>query len=244
MVEDEFLSTAQLYTAHLHRAEYHRLKNQAKAHNAATIREIERPVVGSPTNTAKQRREASRRTAKQRDELGEDEHEKRLSRMSSGLQGLMESPRKETKFVRRFTQTTSSTRAAAGFRSRGSSPVAGSSRGVPSLESRHVSTMGDASDDNELNSGVILRESVSTGRSSRIIPTASSTKASASRSQLPTLPKPPPPKHVVSDDDNDDDDPFGIQKRRIRRGQSREQLRKTEKKHSSNTSPDVIPIFL
>ncbi|KAL9023165.1 MAG: hypothetical protein Q9196_007357 [Gyalolechia fulgens] len=35
MVEDEFLATAQLFTSHLHHAEYVRLKNAAKARNAA-----------------------------------------------------------------------------------------------------------------------------------------------------------------------------------------------------------------
>ncbi|KAL8720054.1 MAG: hypothetical protein Q9225_003022 [Loekoesia sp. 1 TL-2023] len=35
MVEDEFLATAQLFTSHLHHAEYVRLKNAAKARNSA-----------------------------------------------------------------------------------------------------------------------------------------------------------------------------------------------------------------
>lgn len=41
MVEDEFLSTARLFTAHLHHAEYIRLKNEAKKRNVGGI---ERPI--------------------------------------------------------------------------------------------------------------------------------------------------------------------------------------------------------
>lgn len=44
MVEDEFLSTAHLYTSHLHKAEYIRLKKLARAQNASTIQNIARPV--------------------------------------------------------------------------------------------------------------------------------------------------------------------------------------------------------
>jgi hypothetical protein len=89
MVEDELLHTARLFTAHLHRAEYARLKQVAKAHNAAAIREIERPVVaGPPTARARRRREAALRTAKQR-RVGVDEAQ------GSSLLGLMETPRRE-----------------------------------------------------------------------------------------------------------------------------------------------------
>jgi len=44
MVEDEFHSTAQLFTRHLHRAEYQRLKRLAKSQNASSIQQIQRPV--------------------------------------------------------------------------------------------------------------------------------------------------------------------------------------------------------
>lgn len=44
MVEDEFLSVARTFTAHLHHAEYVRLKNEAKNRNSATVSNISRPV--------------------------------------------------------------------------------------------------------------------------------------------------------------------------------------------------------
>ena len=46
MVEDEFLSAAQAFTRHLHHAEYHRLKHEAKNRNASTITSISRPTDG------------------------------------------------------------------------------------------------------------------------------------------------------------------------------------------------------
>lgn len=44
MVEDEFLATAQIFTRHLHRAEYQRLKHDARTRNASTITNISRPT--------------------------------------------------------------------------------------------------------------------------------------------------------------------------------------------------------
>lgn len=78
MVEDELLHTARHFTTHLHRAEYNRLKMLAKAQNAATIREIERPVVPGVKTARTRRREAARAV--------------RQKRVATGLQGLMERP--------------------------------------------------------------------------------------------------------------------------------------------------------
>ncbi|KAG8425258.1 hypothetical protein J3458_001982 [Metarhizium acridum] len=93
MVEDELLATAGLFTAHLHRAEYTRLKRLAAAQNAAAIREIERPVVPGPaTATATRRRGLASRTARRRG-LGRGDGEGPW--VGSSLQGLMETPRGE-----------------------------------------------------------------------------------------------------------------------------------------------------
>jgi hypothetical protein len=226
MVEDEFLSTAQLFTAHLHRAEYNRLKTSAKATNAEAIREIERPVVGSPTKLAHPRRDALRRMQRQSERLAsEGAGESSMPRMSSGLQGLMDSPGKENKFIRPFPQATSTTRAAAGFGSKNASPIFLSAGRSAASGRRRVSAPEEVTDDGDLCSPVVVR-------------TASS--------KLPTKPparKPTREVHHEDDDDDDGDDPFGIQKRRIRREKSREQLRKTAKPKSA-PEPDVIPTFL
>ncbi|KAA8908839.1 hypothetical protein FN846DRAFT_944391 [Sphaerosporella brunnea] len=47
MVEDEFLSTAQVFTRSLHRKEYQRLQLAAASKNASQIKNIQRPVTGT-----------------------------------------------------------------------------------------------------------------------------------------------------------------------------------------------------
>ncbi|KAL8382222.1 hypothetical protein RB595_006146 [Gaeumannomyces hyphopodioides] len=66
MVEDEFLSVAGTFTAHLHKAEYHRLKTVAKNKNAVTIRAISRPVVGSKTEAVKRRQAVAELATRQK----------------------------------------------------------------------------------------------------------------------------------------------------------------------------------
>jgi hypothetical protein len=46
MVEDEFLSTAKLFTQHLHHAQYQQLKKLIRAKNASTVTSILRPTDG------------------------------------------------------------------------------------------------------------------------------------------------------------------------------------------------------
>lgn len=125
MVEDEFLSTAQQYTAHLHAAEYHRLKAASKSQNADTIRDISRPVVGRMTDLVKIKQERKARLQKQKiaakraaankghtDVDTEDDDQWH----GNSLYGLMESPRKQAARLDNLTKVvTSTTRAAAGF---------------------------------------------------------------------------------------------------------------------------------
>ncbi|KAG6325609.1 hypothetical protein E4U44_000014 [Claviceps purpurea] len=89
MVEDELLHTAQQYTTHLHRAEYIRLKAVISSRNAHTIREMERPVVpGSGGSTPRGRAVRVRRKiveGKQAVLVGEE-----APWMGTSLQGLME----------------------------------------------------------------------------------------------------------------------------------------------------------
>lgn len=51
MVEDEFLTTAKLYTAHLHHADYQRLKNLSRVRAVSTLSGIERPTDGRTKQT-------------------------------------------------------------------------------------------------------------------------------------------------------------------------------------------------
>lgn len=125
MVEDEFLSTAQQFTAHLHAAEYHRLKAASKSQNADAIRDISRPVVGRMTDLVKQKQERKARLEKQKaatrkaraDRSRIDDSTASESDLwrSASLHGLMESPRKKAARLDKLTKVATTTRAAAGF---------------------------------------------------------------------------------------------------------------------------------
>ena len=67
MVEDELLAVAQSFTAHLHAAEYQRLKAKAKQQAKATGGSglLPRPVTGAPTDRVKKRGELAERRSKQ-----------------------------------------------------------------------------------------------------------------------------------------------------------------------------------
>ncbi|KPM36945.1 hypothetical protein AK830_g9605 [Neonectria ditissima] len=276
MVEDELVNMAHRFTTHLHRAEYNRLKNLAKTQNAATIREIERPVVGVPTLLARQRHDAARQTAKQRKVL-QAAAPPDLRRMPTGLQGLMESPRKEAKWISAGAAGTATTRAAAGFQSNLSSPSKprASPQRMSSTKKRRLPRMDDdTTEDSDCGPATPSRRSttnpahttqLSSATSSRSTPWSKSmpkaTDPSSRSSARPTLsahrPRFTPAKAEPSRDshttnlndengDDDDDDPFGIQKRRIRRQQSKDQLRTVEQRGAPNPKKpmlDNIPSF-
>lgn len=65
MVEDEFYSVASRFTAHLHAAQYRRLKDEAKKRNP-TIQPLARPVTRAPTLDVVRRQAASTLAASQR----------------------------------------------------------------------------------------------------------------------------------------------------------------------------------
>lgn len=123
MVEDEFLSTAQQFTAHLHAAEYHRLKVASKSQNADTIRDISRPVVGRMTDLVKKKQDRKTRYEKQKEVIRkakankgqDDDSEDKDDWPSASLYGLMESPRKQATRLDNLTKVATTTRAAAGF---------------------------------------------------------------------------------------------------------------------------------
>lgn len=120
MVEDEFYTTAQRFTAHLHAVEYQRLKAEAKTQNAATINSISRPVVGRMTDLVKAKQDRAARRKRQKKKPAQDgatdsESDDDAYRGGSSLFGLMESPRKKMPRLDHFAPTVTSSRASAGF---------------------------------------------------------------------------------------------------------------------------------
>ncbi|KAH7249013.1 uncharacterized protein BKA55DRAFT_691122 [Fusarium redolens] len=274
IVEDEFVNMAHQFTLHIHTSEYNRLKNLAKHQNADTIREIERPVVGAPTLFTRQRQEDVRRNAKQRKLLGNDANEKKDSLYAgSSLQGLMESPRKEHKWISTGLADTAATRASAGFNSQrisplrlrqGSKPSSAKKRQIP-LGDDDVTDDGDDLDLTTPSRTATTKAARTTHTSSPAMPrstprTAFSTpralKSAMNTTSRPgssvkrptTAPGGSEARKITKgrdvQEDIDDDDPFGINKRRIQRQKSREQFRKTEEKTPSKSSLDDIPSFI
>ncbi|KAF4342515.1 hypothetical protein FBEOM_3542 [Fusarium beomiforme] len=264
---------AHQFTLHIHASEYSRLKNLAKHQNADTIREIERPVVGAATLLTRQRQEGVRRIAKQRKLLGKDSNEKEDSPYAgSSLQGLMESPRKEHKWISTGLAHTAATRASAGFNSQKISPLRLRQESKPSsAKKRHISLGGDETDDgDDLNlttpsRTLNTRASRTTDTSSPAMPRSTPRTAFSTppvlKSAMNTAPrsgsgvKRPTTATGESEtrkvtkgrdgqEDFDNDDPFGLTKRRIQRQKSREKFRKTDQKPHSGSSLDDIPSFI
>ncbi|KAK1989247.1 hypothetical protein LZ30DRAFT_232671 [Colletotrichum cereale] len=126
MVEDELFTVAGQFTAHLHAAEYQRLKAQTRSQNEETIKNISRPVVGSITELARKRQEELLRKKKQREALRQAKQEAGRGGDGSGdetnmpwrgtsLQGLMHSPRKKEVPLMALTKADSSIRASSLF---------------------------------------------------------------------------------------------------------------------------------
>lgn len=282
MVEDEFLAVAQRFTTHLHRAEYNRLKAAARAQGEAAVREMERPVVAPPlTATARFRREASRRGARQQRlqqrQGGTDANGSGsaaavdLPWLGTSLQGLMERPRSETRTISSYAPVHSTTRAAAGYHASatastntGSDAFRGGS-GSRSKRKRESSSLAETS--STTSSPTPGEASNNAAPRLAATPRHRSSPATASISRAPhgSVDRTPShggmarhatrdnaagssgrERHHVIDLDDDDDDPFGVNKRRVRREKSREQMRKPAEKESPKIklSPDTIPSFL
>jgi hypothetical protein len=116
MVTDEFMATAQLFTAHLAHAEYRRQKELAKNREKALggADAIARPVVGqlSKEGQRKKQGELQRQGIKAVMKADEEEED---PWMGTQLAGLMMSPRKRERLQPVKVVGRSSTRAAAGF---------------------------------------------------------------------------------------------------------------------------------
>ncbi|KAM0458210.1 hypothetical protein ACHAPV_001585 [Trichoderma viride] len=251
MVDDEFLHIAQRFTAHLHRAEYDRLKTLAKAQNAATIREIERPVVvdAVPTARSRQRSELAQRDMKQRKTLegdGEARDEESVPSLArTNLRGLMEAPRREGRIIMPSASASSSssrTRAAAGYssksspqgdrRSRARSPptsLPSSSKRIKFEQPSHTRPATTTS-----------RNVVPTPHISNQTASSSATETARieiSRSDRNNSDRQPT---VHSLDDEFDDDLFGLHERRMNRKKSREQFKGPDVKRKVKEEPKTI----
>ncbi|CVK89334.1 hypothetical protein FPRO06_03918 [Fusarium proliferatum] len=274
IVEDEFVNMAHQFTLHIHTSEYNRLKNLAKHQNADTIREIERPVIGAPTLLTRHRQEDVRRKAKQRKLLGTDANEKKDSPyVGSSLQGLMESPRKEHKWISIGLADTAATRASAGFNSQKISPLRLKQGSNSSSAKKRQMPLGDddeTDDGNDLDLATpsctaATKAARTTHTSSSVMPrsaprtvfsTPRTLKSAMNTTSRPgssvkrptTAPGGSEARKVTKsrdiEEDIDDDDPFGINKRRIQRQKSREQFRRTEEKTPSKPSLNDIPSFI
>jgi hypothetical protein len=132
MVEDEFLSTAKLFTEHLHQQQYIQLKELARQQNASRIsREILRPVDGKTamSEEVKKREEAEKRTEVQQEALEElglhvrDPNEEDDDDIDDvpflrdpHLRRLVSAPPKPVQQLNRALKPKATTRAAAGFK--------------------------------------------------------------------------------------------------------------------------------
>ncbi|KUI63457.1 hypothetical protein VM1G_10312 [Cytospora mali] len=131
MVEDEFYAVAGHFTAHLHAAEYRRLREEARNQNADSIRTISRPVTAPPTSHVKRRQAALALATAQRQgvkaampringEETEDEDDE-ISWKGTHLAGLMNSPRKRVQPLTNMTLTAGDSHTVA-LSSRGNGP--------------------------------------------------------------------------------------------------------------------------
>jgi hypothetical protein len=125
MVEDEFLTVAQKFTAHLHAAEYKRQQAQVKARNADAIHSISRPVSTKMPEQTKRKVEAHERSLAQRNlveglrkKTKEDEESdcEDMPYVGTVLHSFMDSPRKKAVSLLRAGSINTATRAAAGFK--------------------------------------------------------------------------------------------------------------------------------
>ncbi|KAK3051879.1 hypothetical protein LTR09_006833 [Extremus antarcticus] len=124
MVEDEFYSTAQTFTQHIHRAEYLRLRRLAKSRGAATLKSVARATDGKTAQSGEMKLKlevedmAKKRKAAMKDSDDENSSEEeddfmqdpQLAVLMTGVQG-----QGAGKNLLRKHQSKANTRAAAGF---------------------------------------------------------------------------------------------------------------------------------
>lgn len=128
MVEDEFVATAHRFTAHLHAAEYHRLREVAKQQKNDSPRFQSHQITSSMTDDVKRRQLAKNLAVSQFDGIKrafsrvKDADEDDLDETpwaGTHLHDLMESPQKKPITMNRMATVAVGTRAAALSRSQG-----------------------------------------------------------------------------------------------------------------------------
>ncbi|KAI1288799.1 hypothetical protein F5Y03DRAFT_78767 [Xylaria venustula] len=259
MVEDEFLATAQLFTAHLHAAEYKRLKAASELENAQTIRNISRPVVGQMTDLVKMKQQRQSLAEKQRlatrklrkgdgsgdESTGADDVGDPWQKQS--LYGLMESPGKRSKRLDGLPSATAATRAAAGFNRQSDVVSPSRSKSNPRAPSDYADYHDDEADGDleGLNSYRITHRSprpkptISRGTPSKIPEVDKTPLNNPQSDRAETAEKP------IIPDDNDDGLDFmsRLKKRQEERRRIRGQRKSTNSAVNSSLD-DILPDFM
>ncbi|KAI0600097.1 hypothetical protein F4775DRAFT_91402 [Biscogniauxia sp. FL1348] len=245
MVEDELLGTAKQFTAHLHAAEYQRLKAASRLENAKTIRDISRPVVGRMSDVVKKKQERKARLERQklatRKALANkgddgDSTDSEDSPWRASLHGLMESPRKKAASLDGLVTTTTTTRAAAGFTRpnyQASTKTSAMTRPISdrlssSRPRKSLDLIGDDHQDGQGNLGTSTNK-----------PTSKPTQANGQEISAKPL------QESDSSDSSQGDFISRLQKRQAERTRAREQRKSTGKiTKSSQSSDNIVPSFL
>lgn len=271
MVEDEFYLTANTFTAHLHRAEYQRLQEEAKSQNALKIRNISRPVVGQATDLVKNKQDRISRLKKQksaRRKNSDSEDDDDDTFRSTTLFGLMESPRKKHPTLDHFIQPAVSIKP---FATSKAPPRADPSTSVTARNDAHkqgsvvrrphssilYSHGSDDDDEDDLDAEPRSRSTSFAPRTTTVTKTVTAHEAVHSaqpvHSRTKTTPTNPQSAGQRSkqnhtepqspSDDDSEDDLFGFQKRAKNR--ARQKAKSTEaNKQNHKSGRDVIPDFI
>ena len=164
MVEDEFYSTAQMYSRHLHQAEYNRLKNLAAVRAAQVDTLLEKKETRNGNHVSigalpKAKKPAPLLQTQCIDDEGDDDSDNESLIPDRNLASLMRRNKNalQSRSAHIFpAKALQRTRAAAGFAGPVSEPVQGGNRPLPSMTHDLTNTAGNADsstdDEDELSS--------------------------------------------------------------------------------------------
>jgi hypothetical protein len=263
MVEDELNATAQSFTAHLHAAEYQKLKDAAKSQNAETIKSMSRPVMGRMTDLVKKKQDRADRLKRQKsaingavtgDDTDDDTH-----LQGTSLFGLMQSPRKKVPRLDSINPMHSLTRAAAGFGKVSQTDVAPEARTAKKSSMFSVNHANNNNDQDDLEALPRRKPTISTihhAKSAALAAVASTAKSitplTPQRRRITPQPQPQSAGQALHEDAAPSSDGgsggalFGFQKRaqlssRVRRKDSSGPGKSGSTK---STDDNIIPGFL